>query len=58
VADVILIATILVFFVAAALLVSVLGRMIAGSGGDAGQEDDVGPEDAASRQELQPGRSA
>jgi hypothetical protein len=57
VADVILIATILVFFLAAAQLVRALGRVIAGSGG-AGPEDDAGPEDEASGQELQPGRSA
>ncbi len=36
--DVVLIATIVAFFVAAALLVRVLDRMIAGSGEEAGPE--------------------
>ena len=56
--DVILIATILVFFLAAAQLVRVLGRVIAGSGDHAGPEDDTGPQGEASEQELEPGRSA
>jgi hypothetical protein len=49
VADVILIATILVFFLAAAQLVRALGRVIAGSGDDAGLEDEAGPEDEGGR---------
>jgi hypothetical protein len=46
--DVFLIATIVVFFVAAAALVGVLNRVIADSGDDAGPEDEepsgTGPE--------------
>ena len=46
--DVVLIATIVVFFVAAAALVGVLNRVIADSGDDAGPEDEelpgTGPE--------------
>jgi hypothetical protein len=58
VTDVILIATIVVFFLAAAQLVRVLGRVIAGSGDDAGPEDDAAPQGEASEQVLEPGRSA
>ncbi len=39
--DVILIATIVAFFVATALLVRVLDRMIVGSGTDAGLDDEA-----------------
>ena len=54
--DVILVATIGVFFLAAALLVGVLGRVIAGSGSgeDAGPEEDADPR--SPRPELEPGR--
>jgi len=41
--DVVLIATIVVFFVAAAALVGVLNRVIADSGDDAGPEDEELP---------------
>jgi hypothetical protein len=58
VTDVILIATILAFFLAAAQLVRALGRVIADSGDDAGPEDDAGPDADASEHELQGGRSA
>jgi hypothetical protein len=50
--DVILIATIAAFFVAAALLVRVLDRMIAASGTDADPGPEVSPADA------EPGRLA
>ena len=54
--DVVLIATIVVFFVAAALLVRVLDRMIANSAEEAGPGDDeTAPE--APRGELERGRS-
>ena len=43
--DVILIATIVAFFVAAALLVRVLDRMIAASGTDADPDDQASPPD-------------
>jgi hypothetical protein len=51
--DVILIATIVVFFFAAALLVRALGRVVADSVDDAGPEE---PEDAAPAQEHKAGR--
>ena len=50
--DVILIATILVFFLAAALLVGAVGGVVAASG------DDAGPEDGAAEQGIEPGRPA
>jgi hypothetical protein len=57
--DVILIATIVAFFVAAAFLVKVLDRVVTGSGDDAGPEQDGGPEqDEAPRPELQLGQRA
>jgi hypothetical protein len=57
--DVVLIATIVAFFVVAAFLVRVLDRVVAGSGDDAGPEQDAGPgQDEAPRPELQPGRRA
>jgi hypothetical protein len=46
--DVILIATIVAFFVAAALLVRVLDHMIAGSGTDADPGDEVSSPDVQS----------
>ena len=46
--DVILIATIVAFFVAAALLVRVLDHMIAASGSDADPGDEVFPPDVES----------
>jgi hypothetical protein len=46
--DVILIATIAAFFVAAALLVRVLDHMIAGSGSDADPGDEAFPPDVES----------
>jgi hypothetical protein len=52
--DVVLIATIVVFFVAAALLVRVLDRMIAGSGDEAGRDEEA----EVSSRELEPGRPA
>ncbi len=55
--DVVLIATIVVFFVAAALLVRVLDRMIAGSGDEAGRDEEAAEADASTR-ELEPGRPA
>ena len=51
--DVFLIATIVVFFVAAAALVGVLNRVIADSGDDAGPE-----EEELSGTGLEPGRPA
>ncbi|HEY4939769.1 MAG TPA: hypothetical protein VIJ69_12130 [Actinomycetota bacterium] len=56
--DVILLATIGVFFLAAALLVRVLGRMIAGSDPEdhAGPGEDTGSLEGESRPELEPGR--
>lgn len=51
--DVFLIATIVVFFVAAAALVGVLNRVIADSGDDAGSEDEE-----PSGTGLEPGRPA
>ncbi len=50
--DVILIATILVFFLVAALLVGAVERVVAASG------DDAGPEDGVSEQGIEPGRPA
>lgn len=55
--DVILIATIVVFFVAAALLVRVLDRMIEGSRDEAGPGEEAAEADASGH-ELEPGRSA
>jgi hypothetical protein len=55
--DVVLIATIVVFFVAAALLVRVLDRMIAGSGDEAGPDEHAAEADASAR-DLEPGRPA
>jgi ABC-type thiamin/hydroxymethylpyrimidine transport system permease subunit len=52
--DVILIAVIVVFFVAGALLVRVLDRMIVRSGADAGSEDEA---EMPGREPL-PGRPA
>jgi hypothetical protein len=54
--DVVLIATICVFFLAAAQLVRALGRVVA----DPGDADpgDAGPEEELSGQELGPGRPA
>ena len=52
--DVILIATIVAFFVAAALLVRVLDRMIAGSGTDADPDPD--PRDQGSPPDVGSGR--
>lgn len=49
--DVVLVAVIVAFFVAAAFLVGALGRVIAGSGDDAGYEEASGPE-------PEPGRRA
>jgi hypothetical protein len=51
--DVVLVATIVVFFVAAALLVRVLDRMIAGSG----EEPDPDGQEAAEAPRLEPERS-
>jgi hypothetical protein len=55
--DVILIATIIAFFVVAALLLRGLDRMItrSGDGADADLADETTPDDAAGR-ELEPGR--
>jgi len=50
--DVILIATILVFFLVAALLVGAVERVVAASG------DDAGPEDGVAEQGIEPGRPA
>jgi hypothetical protein len=55
--DVILIATIVVFFVAAALLVRVLDRMIAGSRDEAGPDEEAAEADASGH-ELEPDRMA
>ena len=52
--DIILIATIVAFFVAAALLVRVLDRMIAGSGTDADPDPD--PRDQGSPPDVGSGR--
>jgi len=52
--DIILIATIVAFFVAAALLVRVLDRMIAGSGTDADRDPD--PPDQVSPPDVESGR--
>jgi len=54
--DVLLIATIVVFFVAAALLVRALDRVIAGSGDEASPDEEEEAE--ASGPQLQPGRPA
>ena len=56
--DVILIATIVAFFVAAALLVRVIDHMIAGAAGEDGadEEADTAGEDGAAR--LEPGSRA
>ncbi len=48
--DVILVAVIVAFFVAAAQLVRVLGRVVADS------DDDAGPEEEPSGQKLEAGR--
>jgi hypothetical protein len=60
VTDVLLIATIGVFFLAAALLVRVLGRVIAGSDPEdhAGPGEDADAVEAASRPEPEAGRQA
>jgi hypothetical protein len=50
--DIILIATIVAFFIAAALVVRVLDHMIASSGSDADRDDE------AADTELEPGRPA
>jgi hypothetical protein len=52
--DVILIAVIVAFFVAAALLVRVLDRMIAAAGTDADADPD--PRDQVSPPDVEPGR--
>ena len=52
--DVILIATIVAFFVAAALLVRVLDRMMASSGTDA--DRDLDPDDQVSPPDVESGR--
>jgi hypothetical protein len=54
--DVVMIATIVAFFVAAALLVLALDRMIAGSGAEADPDEEA--EDAAAARDLEPGRRA
>jgi hypothetical protein len=51
--DVVLIATIVAFFVAAALLVRVLDRMIASAGTDA--DADADPRDQVSAPDVEPG---
>jgi hypothetical protein len=55
VSDVILVATILAFFVAAALLVRVLDRMIAASGDEAGPDEEAAD---APGHDMEPGRRA
>ena len=55
--DVILVATIIVFFVAAALLVRVLDRMIAGSRDEDGPDEEAAEADASGHQ-LEPGGSS
>lgn len=60
VSDVILVATIIVFFGAAALLVQALDRTIVRSGAEADPADDDGEdarEDEAADHDLQPGRT-
>jgi hypothetical protein len=54
--DIILIATIVAFFVAAALLVRVLDRMIAAAGTDADSDPDPDPPDQVSPSDVEPGR--
>jgi hypothetical protein len=54
--DIILLATIVAFFVAAALLVRVLDRMIAGSGTDADFDPDPDPDPQVSPADAEPGR--
>jgi hypothetical protein len=54
--DVILIATIVAFFVAAALLVRVLDRMIAASGTDADPDPDPDSRDQVSPPDVESGR--
>jgi hypothetical protein len=54
--DIILIATIVAFFVAAVLLVRVLDRMIAASGTDADADPDSDPHDQVSPSDVEPGR--
>jgi hypothetical protein len=54
--DIILIATIVAFFVAAALVVRVLDRMIAASGTDADPDPDSDPRDQVSPPAVEPGR--
>ena len=54
--DIILLATIVAFFVAAALLVRVLDRMIAGSGTDADFDPAPDPHPPVSPADAEPGR--
>jgi hypothetical protein len=54
--DVVMIATIVAFFVAAALLVRALDRMIAHSGAEADLDED--PDPAAAARDPEPGRRA
>jgi hypothetical protein len=56
--DIILIATIVAFFVAAAVGVRVLDRMIAASGTDADPDSDPDPRDQVSPPDVEPGRLA
>jgi hypothetical protein len=56
--DIILIATIVAFFVAGALLVRVLDHMIAGSGPDADPGDPGDPGDEVSPADVETGRLA